>query len=54
MVEKNLKTTDFLDIANPFANKLKQAPKQKQFEMPDPRKKVDSREDRPIKFNPTG
>ena len=54
MVERNLKSTDFIDILNPFAMKTKPVVKQKQFEMPDPRQKVDSREDRPIKFNPTG
>ncbi len=54
MVERNLKSSDYLDIANPYANKPKPAPKEKLYEKPDPRQKVDCREDRPIKMNPTG
>ena len=40
---------------NPFARQQEQAkPKKKQYQLPDPSKKQDCGQDRPIKMNPKG
>ena len=48
MVDRTLRSGDFIDIDNPFRSNPKQ-PQQKQYQKPDPRIKEPTGNDRPIK-----
>ena len=49
-MDKTFKPSNY----NPFPNRQAARPKVKKYTTPDPSKKVNTGNDRPIKFNPTG